>query len=152
MKKKYGQVYEEQVTSLEEKKNYTNFNVDGLPKETYGNPIYFGLVKNVDRSLNEVYLVLKKEVPTYVIVGTKRPIEEYSKTELGVVTIHHVEYEIKAEIPKVNSEEIENMDQLVYRILQDSNKTLEEKIDIVLSLTCNTLARKLQVLSFNKEK
>lgn len=147
--KKNGLSYEEKQELRDEqkenKKNYTNFNVDGLDKETYCNPIDFGLIRNQDGSMNELYLTLKEDIPTYVIVGTKKPIEEYPKTELGFVTIHHVEYVICAEIPKVDNDAIDNMDQFVYMILMDSSKTLEEKINIIQSEINVGLSRKLQI-------
>lgn len=135
--KKNGMSYEEKAEvrkdQKENKKNYTNFNVAGLDKETYCNPIYFGLIENLDGSINEIYLTLKEDIPTYVILGTKKPIEEYPKTELGFVTIHHVEHVISVEIPKMDNATIENMDQFVYMTLRDKSKNLEEKVNIIQS-------------------
>lgn len=154
--KKNGMTYEEKQElrneQKENKKNYTNFNVEGLDKETYCNPIYFGLIGNQDGSMNEVYLTLKEDIPTYVIIGTKKSIGEYPKTELGFATIHHAEYVISAEIPKVDNDAIDNMDQFVYMILKDSDKNLEEKIDIIQSEISVGLSRKLQVSTIFPKK
>ncbi len=129
--KKHGREYGEIVPEQEDTeftKNFTHFDVEGLPVETYYNPLFLGRIKNKDNSITEAYLAFKDEAPVYVIVGT---------------IDHDAPREIQAEIPKV--EGIENMDLFVYETLHNPEETLEEKISVIESYASNNLARKLQI-------
>lgn len=102
--------------------HYTNFGIEELPITTYREPVYFGNFNNLDGSINSAYLVLKEGQPTYVILSEE-------------------EHRVKAEISK--TENSEDMDQFVYMTLQDMNKNLEEKINIIQSEIKVGLTRKL---------
>lgn len=121
---------------------FTNFRVKGIPNDTYRNPAYLGLINNPDNSLNEVYVAQKGDQEVYVVVGTRKPIEEYPRVDFhlkrkktgesellfGFVP---VERAIKAEIPRDSSND--DIDHSVWSILCQKDKTLEEKIDIISS-------------------
>lgn len=112
------------------KNHYTNLDITDLPMTTYRKPIYFGKFKNQDGSICITHLVLKEEQPTYVITGSKMSLETN--------TISPLEYEVKAEIPKT-----EEIDEFVYELLQDETKSLEDKIDLLMSTPCMHLSKKL---------
>ncbi len=79
-------------------------------------------------------------MPIYVIVGAKKCSEANNP--------YPTEKEVKAEIFKQNCDE---MDEFVYEVLQDANKDLEEKIDMLMSHTCVYLVRKLHTKKENNE-
>lgn len=120
--------YEERMKAIQN--HYTNFGIEELPITTYREPVYLGNFNNLDGSINSTYLVLKDELPTYVILSEE-------------------EHRVKAEISKTKNSE--DMDQFVYMILKDSDKTLEEKINSIQSETNIGLSRKLQIPNENNE-
>lgn len=129
-KKKSIKNKEEQEKIEAIKNHYTNLDIEDLPLTTYREPIFFGNFKNSDGSVNSAYLILKDELPTYVILSEE-------------------EHRVKAEISKM--ENSEDMDEFVYMTLQDMNKTLEEKINIIQSEINVGLSRKLQISNENSE-